>query len=76
MENRLNGLTRRQFEARQAIEKFVSEHGIAPSYKEIGAALGVSPESANKLVDCLERRGHISRKRGQARSLVLIPMAA
>ena len=76
MNIRMSGLTPRQADARRAIEAFFCKNGYAPSYAELGAALGVTGESAAKLIDCLERRGHLVRQRGVRRSLALVPMTA
>ncbi len=76
MNSQIKGLTPRQSAARAAIETFIKEHGFSPSFAELGKSLGVTGESAAKLVDCLERRGHLVRQRGTRRSLALIPLAA
>jgi hypothetical protein len=49
-------------------------HGVAPAESDIAAALCVSPPSVNLMVKTLEKKGLISRKPGEARSLeILIP---
>ncbi len=76
MHNQMSGLTPRQVAAKLAIAAFFREHGYSPTFGEIGKSLGVTAESATKLVDCLERRGHIVRQRGMRRSLALVPQMA
>ena len=49
-------------------------HGISPSEIEIASALLVSPPSVNLMVKTLEKKGLISRRPGEARSIeVLVP---
>lgn len=66
------GLTRRQNDLLTIIED-AAVAGVAPSYAEMRAALGVASNSAvHKLVIQLERRGHIVRAPGQNRGLALV----
>ncbi|HEX7379695.1 MAG TPA: MarR family transcriptional regulator [Pirellulales bacterium] len=56
------------------IHAYTALHGYPPAEHEIGAALLVSPPSVNQMVKTLEKRGLISRRPGQPRSLqVLVP---
>ncbi len=66
-------LTRRQSDALGAIKKHFSETGRAPTYRELANRLGVrSVTSAVKLVDRLERKGHIEVEEGTARGIRLV----
>lgn len=65
----MNGLTPRQSECLAFIRRFLVEHGFCPSYKEIGAAIGLrSVGGVARLLGGLSRRGairiHPRRKRG------------
>ncbi len=73
---KMQGLTPRQIACREAIENFFRENKCAPTYIELGKALGITCVSAANLVARLESRGHLIRTRGAARSLTLVPMAA
>src|SRR2546423_14030596 len=69
--------TRRQGQYLAYIQTYTRLHGQPPSEAEIAAYFGVSPPSANQMVDTLVRRGLIERTPGQARSLrVLLPPEA
>lgn len=66
------GLTPKQQKLLDFIEVFTAEHGHSPSYQEMGEAMGLHSRSgAHRLLDRLQERGHIYRRRGMARSLVL-----
>lgn len=68
-------LTPRQAEVLAFIVAFVTEHGYAPSLREIAAAIGT--RSTNGITDhlnALERKGRISRDDVKSRALrVLAP---
>jgi len=66
-------LTRRQQDALDAITAHVSEVGRAPTYRELADRLSVrSVTSAVKLVEQLERKGHIEVEEGTARGIRLV----
>lgn len=61
-------LTQRQRKALQAIERFVIERGFPPTIRELGRRLGiVNPSAVYKHVLSLERKGYLSRERGELR---------
>jgi repressor LexA len=67
-------LTRTQANALAFIAHGIAENGLAPSYEEIGVALGLASKSAvHRLVKCLEERGAIRRMPGRARAIELCP---
>jgi DNA-binding MarR family transcriptional regulator len=67
----IGGLTRRQFEAREAIARLTPMRGEPPTFRELGCELGVCGEVAAKLVRRLEKRGHVTRIRYAPRSIRL-----
>jgi DNA-binding Lrp family transcriptional regulator len=54
------------------IHAYINLHGHAPAQSEIVEAVGVSAPSVNQMVKTLEKRGLISRKPGQPRSIRLL----
>jgi repressor LexA len=71
---RLGGLTRRQLEAYQFIERFVAARGYSPTFEEIRAALGLRSKSGiGRLVNGLTQRGFITLIPGRKRSIALKP---
>lgn len=67
------GLTHRQREALDYIGGYIASRGVAPSYDEIIAALGVRSKGvAHRLVEALVERGHIRRLRSRGRSITLV----
>lgn len=69
-------LSKRQRMVLQAIRKHVSEHGFAPSFREIGDAAGLkSTSSVKHQLGALEERGliRISANKGRAIELVESP---
>src|SRR5436305_11941591 len=56
------------------IDAYIQLHGYAPAESEIGEALGVSAPSVNQMIKTLEKKGLITRRPGEPRSLeVLAP---
>lgn len=54
------------------IRSYRNKHGFAPSYREIGAACGISSTSNVRYwIDALVRRGLLKQRRGVARGLVV-----
>lgn len=66
------GLTAIQQRCLKFIADFSAEHGSSPSYREIGAAMGLASVSGvYSLIERLEERGAITKLPGQARSLLV-----
>jgi len=56
------------------IQKYVDQHGIAPSEMEMARVMCVMPPSVNQMMKSLEKSGFISRSPGVARSIrILLP---
>lgn len=69
-------MTRRQNQVKWFIEDFFNKHGIAPTYSEIGEAIGVSKVAAFNLVKRMEERGIVRLMAHRSRSIVLVKEAA
>lgn len=68
-----NSLSRRQQLVLQAIRKHVSEHGYAPSFREIGDAAGLkSTSSVKHQLSTLEEKGYIRISANKGRAIELI----
>jgi len=66
-------LTKRQSEAYTFIRTYVKEKGMAPSYKEIASAMGLSSRSqSHDVVRRLQARGYITHLKGQGRSITIV----
>src|SRR5579871_1616948 len=62
--------TKKQFELLGFIEKFITEHGYSPSYREIMQGLNYNSVATVALhVNSLIKRGHIRKRDRSARSL-------
>ena len=69
-----HALTTRQAQVFDVIRKYIKHNGRSPSYQDICAGSGLSSKSeAYDIVKRLERRGHITRLIGKARSIALVP---
>lgn len=69
-------LTERQGEILAYLEGFSAEHGFAPTMREIAEHFGFeSPHSAVDHIEALERKGYVTRRAGQARTIVLVRKA-
>jgi DNA-binding MarR family transcriptional regulator len=62
-------LTARQHSCLLAIKTYIDQKGEPPTYRDIGAIMGVCTESVGAFLNKLEDRGYISRVPGQARSI-------
>lgn len=70
------GLTPRQRDCLDAIVNHQAAHGSAPSYQEIGNALGLrSRGCVMRFLDALEERGYIQRRACTKRSIVVLGVA-
>lgn len=67
----MNGLTARQLEVLETLERFHAEHGYPPTLRELGAMLGI--RTAHGVIShlrALERHGAVTRRHGAARGVV------
>jgi len=64
-------LTPRQRAVLDWIKRFIAEHGMPPTVREIGGAFQIKSSSAFYLLKELERKGAVERGRMGARSLVV-----
>lgn len=62
-------LTTRQQEVKTFIAKFTTKHGYPPAYADISAKVGISIAAVTYQINQLERKGHLTRVHGAARSL-------
>lgn len=68
----MRGLTADQSRCLASIRRLTKD-GVAPSYRELQADLGLSsPSKISRLVQCLVERGAITRVRGAARSIAAV----
>jgi DNA-binding MarR family transcriptional regulator len=61
--------TKRQFEYLTFIAKYIAHFGRSPAESDIERHFLVSAPSVNQMMQMLERRGFIARKKGVARSI-------
>lgn len=70
-------ITPKQARVLAFIRDYVAKHGCAPSYQEIGDAVGlVSKSGVHRLVHGLVGRGHLHLSPGNARTIVLTSRSA
>lgn len=65
-------LTHRQSAVVQFIRDYAEIHAGSPSLREIASWLGITPQGTMRHIDALERKGRITRARGQHRSIVAV----
>ena len=66
------GLTARQFETLKVIATFIEEHGISPSFAEIGERMNLRNRGAvHRHVHALKERGRIEYHEGCSRSITI-----
>lgn len=66
------GLTPKQRELYDFIAARLRESGVAPSFAEMGLAVGSAPSRIHCLVSALEERGYIRRLPHKARAIELV----
>jgi repressor LexA len=63
-------LTKKQSEILKYVVGYLKDHGYAPSYREVGEALGVSSTATiHEHVKNLERKGYLTSEDGAARAI-------
>lgn len=69
----MKALTSRQREILRYICVFREEAGHSPTMREIGTAVGiVNPQAVAMHLNALQRKGYVSRKPGQARTITVL----
>ncbi len=70
-------LTRRQHAIYSYLEKYIEANGFAPSFEEIAVNFGyASLATVHEHLIALERKGWISRRYNESRSITLLSVAA
>ena len=70
---RTGGITPRQRIALEIIADYIQEHGISPTYREIGAQMGKpSVSDVAGIIRSLKKRGFITKADGRRRSLRIL----
>lgn len=64
--------TLRQREYLEFIARYILRYGVSPAESDIGRHFLLSAPSVNRMVQTLERRGFITRKRGVPRSIAIV----
>mgnify|MGYP001101789437 CR=1 FL=1 len=68
-------LTARQQQVLELVKSYTEEHGVPPTVREIGSAIGIKGPSVCDVLHALERKGRLRRQRMKARSLVVAEAA-
>lgn len=69
----MSGLTQRQNDGLSLIKSKVAESGVAPSFREIAAGLGLrSISGVHRILSALEERGAIRRLPNRARAIEVL----
>ena len=67
-------LTLKQEKVKRAIEKFIETNGYAPTYAQIGKAVGLSLlATVHKHIQTLKKKGHILHEYNKSASLQIAP---
>lgn len=70
-------LTKKQHELLMFIDKCLTETGVAPSFREMQAAMGLcSKAGIHRLITALEERGFIRRLHFRARAIEVLRLPA
>jgi len=68
-----NELTKKQKELFDFLKDFVSERGFPPTLREIASHFGLKgPRGPQKVLNILERKGYIRKKRGESRAIEIL----
>ncbi len=74
--DRTHNLSPRQRETLQWVRHFIRQQHMPPTVRDIGDAFGIKSSSVFDLLQALERKGYITRKRRKARSIVILDCTA
>lgn len=66
------GLTRLQAQTHEIIADYIADHGMSPTYREIGDQMGKGPSDICQIVHALKRRGVITLRGQSKRSIRLV----
>lgn len=67
-------LTERQHKVLRFIERYLEEHGYAPTYEEIGEHIGAGLSTVYEHIGNLVAKGRLAKEHGRQRALrVLVP---
>ena len=70
-------LSERQQQILDFIHAYTERHGVSPSFKEIGDAVGLKSSSGVKhQIEQLQRKGYVTRRDRTPRSIVLVALCA
>ena len=72
---RMKPLTARQREVLDYVNRYITEIGYPPTYREIGNTFGFSYKAANDHIIAIEKKGYIRREDGNARTIRIAPFA-
>lgn len=64
-------LTKKQSQLMGYIRQFTAEHGISPTYIDMGKHFNVHPSSAHQMVELLINKGYLRQVKGVSRGLTL-----
>lgn len=64
-------MTERQKEVLTFISAFTAENGFAPSYREIGTSLNITPNAVRSKLQALQAKGCITVPAGRQRAIAL-----
>lgn len=67
------GITPKQMHLKNSIKIFIEKNGFSPSFKELAKIQGCQVSNIQRMMNDLQRRGHITRKYGVPRSVQIVP---
>lgn len=65
-------LSIKQIQVLEAIEYFINQNGVSPTYREIASLLNCDVRQVFEKVSLLEQKGYISTINGKARTIKII----
>tara|TARA_X000001388_G_scaffold74211_1_gene66862 strand:+ start:323 stop:547 length:225 start_codon:yes stop_codon:yes gene_type:complete len=68
------GITPKQMSLRTTIDEFIKQHGYSPSVAELAVLQGTVKSNIVRMINDLERRGHVKRMFGRPRSVTVVPI--
>tara|TARA_Y100000401_G_C8138131_1_gene133511 strand:- start:147 stop:371 length:225 start_codon:yes stop_codon:yes gene_type:complete len=68
------GITPKQMSLRTTIDEFVKQHGYSPSVAELAVLQGTVKSNIVRMINDLEKRGHVTRIFGKPRSVMVVPI--
>ena len=68
------GITPKQMSLRVTVDNFIKKNGYSPSVAELAEIQGTAKSNVVRMLNDLQKRGHVKRVFGRPRSVTVVPV--